>query len=83
MVPNGDHKRGLKPFDRYPQLQYRYFKKEYRRINDAFIGHIIRLIARNFERRVSHSVRALLREYAFLYIQFPKFTYIRAQGFTE
>lgn len=52
-------------------------------MNDTFIGHIIRLLGADFERRVSHSAWAYLKQYAFLFIQFPKFTYIRAQGFTE
>lgn len=46
-------KRGeLKVYDYYPQLQYRNFKREYQRVNDAFIAHIIRLLGGDFERRV-------------------------------
>lgn len=42
--------RELKFFDKYPQLQFRNFKKEYCRINDTLIGHIIRLIVGDLER---------------------------------
>lgn len=83
VAPDQGQKQGLKAYDKYPQLQYRNFKKEYYRVNDAFIGHIIRLIAGDFERRVSLSARTLLKQYAFLFIKFPKFMYIRAQGFSE
>lgn len=81
-VPDEEHGRRLKAYDKYPQLQFRNFK-EYFRVNDAFIGHIIRLLGGDFERKVSHSAGAFLKQYTFLFIQFPKFTYIHAQGFTE
>lgn len=61
VAPDQGQKQGLKSYDKYPQLQYCNFKKEYCRVNDAFIGHIIRLITRDFERRVSHSAKALLK----------------------
>lgn len=42
--------RELKVYDRYPQLQFMNFKKDYCRVNDAFIGHIIKLIRGDLER---------------------------------
>lgn len=83
VAPDEQLGRSLKVYDRYPQPQFRNFKKEYCRVNDAFIGHTIRSLGGNFERRVSHSAWVFLKKYAFLFIQYPKFTYIRSQGFTE
>lgn len=37
----GTKKGQLKLYDYYPQLQYKNFKKYYKRVNYAFIEHII------------------------------------------
>lgn len=58
-VPNEALGRELEVYDRYPQLQYKNFK-DYYRVNDAFIGHLIRLLRGDFERRVSHSAKAYI-----------------------
>lgn len=42
--------RELKVYDKYPQLQFRNFKKDYCRDNDTFIGHIIKMVRGEFER---------------------------------
>lgn len=49
-APNEEQGRELKVYDRYPQLQYRNYKKHYYRFNDTFRGHIIKLIRGDFER---------------------------------
>lgn len=40
--------RALKVYDKYLQLQFRNLKKEYCKVKDAFIGHIIRLLRGEF-----------------------------------
>lgn len=37
-APNEEPSRELKVYDKYPQLQYRNFKKDNCRVNDTFIG---------------------------------------------
>lgn len=76
VAPNPAPGRELKFYDRYPQLQFRNFKKDYCRVNDTFIGHIIRMLGGDFQRRVSHSANSFLYQFSFLFIQFPNFTYI-------
>lgn len=76
LSPSQTPKRELKVYDKYPQLQYKNFKKDYYRVNEAFFGHIIILIGGDFERRVTHSGNYYIHYFDFLFIQFPKFTYI-------
>lgn len=73
----------LKLYDCYPQLQYRNFEREYKRVNDAFIGHIIKLLGGDFERRVTHNKLVFMKGLGYLFIKFPKFTYIRLKGFSR
>lgn len=74
--------RELKLYDRHMQLQYQNFK-DYYPVNDVFIRHIIKLLVGDFERRVTHSAHAFTHRFRFLFIHFPKFTYIRIEGFSE
>lgn len=67
VAPDEEQGQKLKVYDRYPQLHIQNFK-EYYRVNDAFVGHIIKVIAGDFKRRVSHSAWAFLKQYAFLFI---------------
>lgn len=61
VAPNEESGWRLKAYDRYPQLQFRNFKKEYCKVNDVFTSHIIQLLGGDFERRVSHSRQAFLK----------------------
>lgn len=67
-APDEEPGRELKVYDKYPQLQFRNFKRDYCKVNDAFIGHIIILLGGEFERRVSHSANAFLKQFSFLFI---------------
>jgi hypothetical protein len=58
----------LKAYDCYPELQYRNFKRSCRRVNYAFIGHIIIILKGDFERRVMHSVKAIVKGLRSLFI---------------
>lgn len=82
LAPNPALGRELNVYDRYPKLQFLNFK-DYCRVNDALIHHIIRMLGGEFERRVSNSANAYIRRFSFMFIQFLKFTYILAEGFSK
>lgn len=75
--------RELKFYDKYPQLQFRNLKRDYCIVNDAFIGHMIRLLGVDFERRVLYNANAFIIQFSFLFTQFLKFTYMHVEGFLE
>jgi hypothetical protein len=45
--------------------------------------HIIIIIWGNFERRFMHNAKAIVKGFGCLFIKFPKFTYIREEGFSR
>jgi hypothetical protein len=54
--------------DWYLELQYRNFKKAYRRMNDSFIENIMKFLGGEFERRVMHSAKAIVKGFGSLFI---------------
>lgn len=69
IVNNLEPRKGeLKVYDHYPQLQYINFKRGYHRVNDTFIGNIIKLLGGYYERRVSHSAKAFIERFLYLFI---------------
>lgn len=77
-------KKGYTPiYDCYPQLQYRNQKRDYKWGNDAFIMKIVQTLSKDYHKRMSLSVKAFIKNFEYWFIQFPKFTYIRAKGFSR
>lgn len=53
--------RELKVYYKYPQLQFKKFKRDYCKVNDTLIVHIVRFLRGDLKRRVSHNANAFLK----------------------
>lgn len=70
-----------KVYDYYPQLQIQNEMNHYKRINDAFIMFIVRALQRDLNIRLSSFVMDMIKRFGYWFIQFPKFTHFRMEGF--
>lgn len=75
----GGGKNEFRSYDCYPQLQ---LKEKNFRDHDAFLMYITRALQGGTHNRLSHESKSLISRYGSWFIQFPKFTYIKIQGFT-
>lgn len=56
-------------------------RSHFKRANDAFLMYITRTLQGGTHQRLSPEAKSLISKYGSWFIQFPKFTYIRVQGF--
>ena len=54
--------------------------KEFRRVNDVFLGKLVIELQGHDNNRISMEA---IQVYVYFYIQFPKFTYLRMGGFSS
>lgn len=59
------------------------FCKEFRRVNDVFLGRLVFELRGHENRRLSKESMQAIKLYGGFYIQFPKFTYLRVGGFSS
>lgn len=71
----------LKVHECYPQLHL-HNVSSYKLANDTFTMYLIRLVQKELHTRVPPQARALVQKYGATFLLFPKFTYIRMQGFS-
>jgi hypothetical protein len=69
-------------YNYYLQLKFSTPKRHYKRVNNAFLMHIVRDLAEEFHVRILSAARAAILEWADWFIQFSTFTYIRAYNFS-
>lgn len=71
----------FKAYDCYPQLHMQE-KSHFKRVNDAFLMCITRTLQGGTHQRLTQEAKDLISRFGSWYIQFPRFTYLRIQGFT-
>lgn len=69
-------------YDYYPQLHMEE-KFHFKRVNDTFLMHITRTLQGGLHQRLSQESMDFISRFGYWYIQYPKFTYIRIQGFPD
>lgn len=68
-------------YDCYPQLHLEG-TLHFKRVNDAFMMHITRMLQGGLHQRLSQESKYLVSRFGYWYIQYPRFTYLRIQGFS-
>ena len=66
----------------YNDLQEFSLCKEFRRVNDVFLGRLVFKLQGHENDRLSKQAMQAIQVYGCFYIQFPRFTYIRMGGFS-
>lgn len=56
--------------------------KEFRRVNDVFLGRLVSELQGHKNLRLSEESMQAIKIYGYFYIQFPKFTYLTTGGFS-
>lgn len=69
-------------YDCYPQLHMEE-KFHFKGVNDTFFMHITRTLQGGLHQRLSQESMDFISRFKYWYIQYPKFTYIRIQGFSR
>ena len=65
----------------YSDLQEVALCKEFRRVDDVFLGKLVFELQGHENGRHSEEAMQAIQVYGYFYIQFPKFTYIKMGGY--